>query len=62
MWRSWFVGHELVWLAAPAMFIFVSAFVVATVRALRTPLDELAASAAMPLADDTGAASSSHPS
>ncbi len=59
MWKSWFVGHELVWMAVPAMFIFVSAFVIATVRALRTPPDELAASAVLPLSDDTGAAPTS---
>lgn len=61
MWKSWFIGHELVWLAVPAMFVFFVAFVAATIRALRKPDGEVSAVAALPLADDIAMSSSPSP-
>jgi hypothetical protein len=52
MWKSWFIDNDLTWLGLPAMVIFMVAFVVASVRAFRTPPQELSAAAALPLADD----------
>lgn len=59
MWKSWFIGHELVWMAVPAMFIFLGAFVIAAVRALKKPASEVSAVAALPLLDDVAPSSAS---
>ena len=61
MWKSWFVGHELVWLAVPAMFIFLGFFIIASIRALKKPQGEVTAVAALPLFDDV-TSSSANPS
>ena len=52
MWKSWFIDNDLSWLGLPAMAIFMVAFVVASVRAFRTPSRDLSAAASLPLADD----------
>jgi hypothetical protein len=57
MWKSWFIGHELVWMAVPAMFLFLGLFVVAAVRALKKPQSEVSAVAALPLLDDVTSSS-----
>jgi hypothetical protein len=59
MWKSWFIGHELVWMAVPAMFIFLGTFLIATVRALKKPQSEVSAVAALPLLDDVTSSSAS---
>ncbi len=52
MWKSWFLGHDLVWLGLPAMIIFMTAFIIAAIRALRTSADEVNAAASLPLHDE----------
>ena len=60
MWKSWFIGHELVWMAVPAMFLFLVLFLIAAVAALKKPASEVSAVAALPLLDDVASSSASH--
>jgi cbb3-type cytochrome oxidase subunit 3 len=52
MWKSWFLANDLSWLGLPAMAVFMTAFVVIAVRALRASSSDTTAAAALPLADD----------
>jgi hypothetical protein len=60
MWSSWFNTHPLTPIALHAMALFLGTFVVAVVRAWRSPAGELDERARLPLSDDSVAAGDAH--
>jgi hypothetical protein len=52
MWKSWFTDHPLTPIALVAMALFLGTFLVAVVRAWRSPAGELDDRARLPLLPD----------